>query len=213
MQLFKSEIEKLEKIFKLNLINSITGIKPANLIGTKSPNGINNLAIFSSVVHLGSSPALIGFVMRPKTEIRRDTYENILETGQYTINHVLNSKIEAAHFTSVKFEREESEFDFCGFTPEYIEGFNAPFVKESHIKMGLKFSEEIPIKNGTSLIIGEIEVLSIADDIISDEGYLNLAKAESSGISGLNSYYKLLNINTFPYARRETYLLFKNEKS
>jgi flavin reductase (DIM6/NTAB) family NADH-FMN oxidoreductase RutF len=212
MQLFKNEIEKLEKIFKLNLINSITGIKPANLIGTQSKNGLSNLAIFSSVVHLGSSPALIGFIMRPKTEVRRDTYENLIETGYYTINHVVTDLTQNAHFTSVKFEKEETEFEYCGFTPEYIKGFEAPFVKESKIKMGLKFVEELNLKNGTSLIIGEIEVISIADHLISDLGYLDLEMANSTGISGLNTYYKLQKMSTLPYARRTDLPIYTNEK-
>ena len=55
----------MDKISRLNLINSITGVKPSNLIGTKSKDGFSNLAIFSSVVHLGSKPPLIGFITRP----------------------------------------------------------------------------------------------------------------------------------------------------
>ncbi len=47
----------------------MTGIKPANLIGTISKNQVSSLAIFSSVVHLGSNPALLGFVLRyPKED-------------------------------------------------------------------------------------------------------------------------------------------------
>ena len=61
------KIAEFSKIYRLNLINSVTGYKPANLIGTKSRGGISNLAIFSSVVHLGSKPPLIGIVTRPNT--------------------------------------------------------------------------------------------------------------------------------------------------
>jgi flavin reductase (DIM6/NTAB) family NADH-FMN oxidoreductase RutF len=61
MYLNKEDILKAERIFRLNLINSITGVKPANLIGTQSKEGNSNLAIFSSVVHMGSNPALVGF--------------------------------------------------------------------------------------------------------------------------------------------------------
>lgn len=77
MHLSKTDIENTPRIKRLNLINSITGIKPANLIETVSEEGISNLAIFSSVVHLGSRPALLGFVSRPSGEIRRHTHENI----------------------------------------------------------------------------------------------------------------------------------------
>ena len=74
----RDEISQMEKIERLNLINSCTGYKSANLIATKSVDGNSNVAIFSSVTHLGSNPALIGFIMRPTT-VPRDTYKNIRE--------------------------------------------------------------------------------------------------------------------------------------
>ena len=67
MKIFDAaDIKSMSKIFRLNLINSITGIKPANLIGTKSKDNLENLAIFSSVVHLGSNHALLGPVCQSK---------------------------------------------------------------------------------------------------------------------------------------------------
>jgi flavin reductase (DIM6/NTAB) family NADH-FMN oxidoreductase RutF len=59
---------------RLNLINSCTGYKSANLIATKSVDGAVNVAIFSSITHLGSNPALIGFIVRPT--VPRNTYKN-----------------------------------------------------------------------------------------------------------------------------------------
>lgn len=203
MRLQKQEIENLSNPYKLNLINSLTGIKPANLIGTVSNDGHENLAIFSSVIHLGSNPALIGFVLRPHSEIRRDTYENIKTTGFYTINHIPTSFTENAHYTSSKFEIDESEFEFCNFTPEYKDNFKAPFVAESQIKFGLRYVEEIAIPlNGTTLIIGTIESIHVENELIDKNGYLDLEKGNVAGISGLNTYYSLTKINTYPYARK-----------
>ena len=53
------KIKGLEKIYRLNLINSCTGYKSANLIGSIDKEGNTNLAIFSSITHLGSDPAMI----------------------------------------------------------------------------------------------------------------------------------------------------------
>ena len=61
MYLNKDGIQQLEKFKRINLMNSITGISPANLIGTISNDSIENLAIFSSIVHVGSNPPLMGF--------------------------------------------------------------------------------------------------------------------------------------------------------
>lgn len=191
----------MERIARLKLINSVTGIKPANLIGTTDGAGNSNLAIFSSVIHLGSNPPLLGFVTRPIGEVPRHTYENILRTNQYTINHVRPEQTEAAHYTSAKFDRETSEFARCGFTEQYVDGFAAPFVGECTFKIGMRFREVIEIKaNDTIMVIGEIEHI-IMDDTAMVDGDIDLQVSEAVGISGLNTYYKMEKIARYPYAR------------
>ena len=211
MHLTKKDLQEISNVKRLNIINSITGIKPANLIGTISKNKTSNVAIFSSIIHLGSNPALIGFIVRPTGEIPRNTYENILENGHYTINHVGESFVKNAHYTSAKFDTEISEFDVCNLTEEYLFNFKAPFVQESPIKIGMKYVESIPIEiNGTILVVGEVEHVIIPDKVMSKKGYINLEEAEVAGISGLNSYYKLEKIASFPYARVSEVPDFKN---
>lgn len=202
MHLTHQDILETSKIRRLNIINSITGIKPGNLIGTKGKDGSSNLAVFSSVVHLGSKPPLLGFILRPTGDVPRHTHQNILETGIYTINSIPANKTQNAHYTSAKFEFGNSEFKGCDFEEENIEGFHAPFVKESAIKIGLSVVQTIDIElNGTKLVIGKIEHLMVHDELVSEEGYINLEKANAAGISGLNSYYKLKHIADYPYAR------------
>jgi flavin reductase (DIM6/NTAB) family NADH-FMN oxidoreductase RutF len=202
MHITKQDILDLDRIRRLNMINSVTGIKPANLLGTISAEGKTNLAIFSSVLHLGSNPALLGFILRPGGEKTRHTYRNIKETGYYTINHVHKSFALNAHYTSAKFEPEVSEFSACRLTEEYLAGFKAPFVRESRLKLGLSFQDEISIAlNDTLLVIGEVEHLFLPDDIMDQEGHLDLIKVDDVGIAGLNSYYSLRRLNKFPYAR------------
>jgi len=202
MYLSKADIESTEKIKRLNIINSVSGIKPGNLIGTRSNEGQANLAIISSVVHLGSNPAYLGFIVRPGGEIRRHTQENINDNSYFTINHIQTNFIENAHYTSAKFDHDVSEFEACGLTEEVLYDFHAPFVKESGLKMGLKHVESVPIKSsGTTMIVGQIEHLIIPDKAISTEGYIDLSATAGIGISGLNSYYQLEKMADFPYAR------------
>lgn len=198
----KEDIKKEHKIKRLNLVNGITGAKPANLVGTIDENGNTNVAIFSSVVHLGSNPALLGLIVRPAGEVPRNTYENIKETGVYTINHVQTSFVEKAHYTSAKFDKNDSEFEMCALTPSFKAGFQAPFVGESTVQIGMRLVEEIPIvRNGTILLIGEIENIFIPDEALNEEGHLDLEVLKTAAISGLNSYYEMKKIDTFPYAR------------
>lgn len=201
MYFSKKDIEGLEKIKRLNIINSIAGIRPANLIGT-AHNNVSNLAIFSSVMHLGSSPALLGFILRPEGEVVRNTYENIKANGVFTINHVPTDKTSESHLTSAKYPPNVSEFEECGFNEHWISGFEAPFVNESPLKIGLTHLQTIPIEvNGTSLVIGQVEHLMVDDGVITAEGYINLELINSAGVAGLNNYYQLKKMDTFPYAR------------
>lgn len=198
----RKDLDELERRKRANLVNSITGYKPANLIGTTSENGNANVAIFSSCVHLGAKPPLIGFIQRPVGEVPRHTYENIKATGVYTINHVHKSFVENAHFTSAKFERGVSEFEKCGLTEEYMEDFAAPFVKESEIKMGVVYTDEMPIKrNDTILVIGEITHIVFPENAWLENGNLDLNTTEDVAISGLDTYHEVKQIISLPYAK------------
>ncbi|QWX84957.1 flavin reductase [Cellulophaga sp. HaHaR_3_176] len=201
MELNKEALKNLDRISRIKIMNSVSGIKPANLIATISNDGVTNVAVFSSVVHLGSDPALLGFILRPTGDVPRNTYNNILENKSYTINHIHPEFVEKAHYTSAKFDENISEFERCGLTEEYIEECKAPFVKESSFKMGMLFKEAIDIKlNGTILVIGEIQHLVLPAAEL-DKNHINLEYTDSVGISGLNSYYSLKKIADYPYAR------------
>jgi len=202
MYLNKDSIQQLEKFNRINLMNSITGISPANLIGTISNDSIENLAIFSSIVHIGSNPPLMGFILRPTKKIRRHTYENIIETNKFTINHINSDMVERSHYTSVKFDKNESEFQKCRLTAEYLNNFQAPYVKESYAKVGLELEDIQSIKsNGCRLIIGRVERLYVPDSAIYKNGNIQLDLSNSIGVGGLNTYYSLDKIAEYPYAR------------
>ena len=77
-------IKTWERLYRANFINCLSGFKSASLIGTVNAVGQPNLAVFSSIVHLGSDPALIGFINRPLAAAPH-TINNIKATGVYTI--------------------------------------------------------------------------------------------------------------------------------
>ncbi len=207
MHISRPDLEKENRIRRLNLVNSISGVKPANLIGTVSEVGQSNLAVFNSVLHIGSNPPLIGFILRPSGDVRRHTYENILKTGEYTINSLPYQYARQGHYTSAKFESDVSEFEAVGLTEEYLVEGKAPFVLESRLKYSLRFCEEIEIpRNGTSMIIGEVQDIFVDEAAVSESGYIDLAALDCTGISGLNSYYRLEKVGDFPYARPGEFL-------
>jgi flavin reductase (DIM6/NTAB) family NADH-FMN oxidoreductase RutF len=197
------QIKALDRIPRLTLINSITGFKPANLVGTADGKGNTNLAVISSVVHLGSDPALVAFIMRPMVT-ERHTMENILETGVFTLNHIHAEIAQRAHFTSADFPREASEFDKCKLSPFYLPDFHAPFVAESKIRIGLTLAEKFDIAiNKTVMVIGQVSHILMEGSYLRGDMGINLIEAGTICISGLDSYHPVTEGESFPYARPE----------
>lgn len=184
----REKIDELDKIYKINLINSCSGFKSANLLGSISTDGKPNVAVFSSVTHLGSNPPTLGFILRPTT-VPRNTYKNLKETGFFTINHIFEDIIEDAHHTSAKYPKEISEFDMTNLKEEYKGNYKAPFVKGSPVQMSMKFVEEIHIpSNDVMLIVAQIEELYIKDVLLEKDGLVNLSKGNIATINGLDTY-------------------------
>ena len=197
----RADIQQMDKIFRLNLINSCTGYKSANLIGTQSANGKTNLAVFSSITHLGSNPPLIGFVLRPTT-VPRDSYRNIKSSSFFTVNHIHYSNVADAHHTSAKYPEDVSEFSKTDFEAQYLDDFQAPFVKNAKVRLACRFLNEYPIKeNNTLLLVSEILAIHVEDGIMDSDGWLNLQRAGSVTINGLDGYAKPELIERFPYAK------------
>jgi flavin reductase (DIM6/NTAB) family NADH-FMN oxidoreductase RutF len=196
-----SAIAEMDKQFRVHLINCLGGFKSVVLVGTADAQQHTNVAIFSSVFHIGANPPLIGLVFRP-TPPERNTYNNILETGFYTLNHLNESILTQAHQTSARYDKGISEFDETGLTAEFKSDFSAPFVAESHIQIGLAFKEKIDITiNNTTLIIGEIVQLFVPENAIQPDGFLDLEQANTLTCSGLDSYHKTVQLDRLSYAK------------
>ncbi|ATH08705.1 flavin oxidoreductase [Halobacteriovorax marinus] len=186
---------------RASLINSLSGFKSANLLGTISSDKKTNLSIVSSTFHLGASPALMGIIIRPDISPRH-TLENIRSEKFFTLNHVNEHIYKKAHQTSARYPREMSEFDSCNLTEEYLEEFHAPFVKESNIKVALKLIREIKIEeNGTHFLISSVKSIWAPESALSEDGHINIENAQSICVSGLDSYHSTSIIERLPYAK------------
>lgn len=197
----RSDIDQMNKRHRVQFVNCLPGFKSANLIGTINEEGRTNLAIFSSFIHMGSDPAIFGFVTRP-TSVQRHTYLNIREIKYYTVNSVDSNIYLKAHQSSGRYDASTSEFDACGLTAEFYDNFPAPYVKESSVKLGLEFLEECPIKaNDTILVIGKLLEVRIPESIYMPDGYVDIEAANSVTITGLDSYHQTKRLARLSYAK------------
>lgn len=192
------EMEKQERV---NFVNSLGGFKSVALIGTKNKEEQLNLAVFSSIMHIGANPPLMGVIFRPGV-VERHTLENILQTEYFTINHINESIYKQAHQSSARYDRNISEFEVTNLHSEYKNGFFAPFVQESYVQIGMQFKQRIDLEiNNTILIIAEIKQVYFPVDCQSEDGYLDIEKANTITCSGLDSYHKTIRLDRLSYAK------------
>jgi flavin reductase (DIM6/NTAB) family NADH-FMN oxidoreductase RutF len=183
----KASILEAESFYRRDLINSLSGYKSLNLIGTRNKEGKTNLSPFSQVFHIGATPPLVGVLFRPNT-VARHTLENILETGYFTMNHVTEAFFRQAHQTAARYE--VSEFEATGIEKIYKEDFFAPFVLKSPVQVGCKLVEYQTLQvNGTVLVISSIEMVFVDEKGLRADGSLDLNLLGTVTVSGLDEYH------------------------
>jgi flavin reductase (DIM6/NTAB) family NADH-FMN oxidoreductase RutF len=196
------ELESYDRIYRGNLVNSITGFKSANLLATRSKDGVDNVAIYSSVTHLGSHPALFSFVQRPLGYGAGHTYYNLKETGNITLNHIPSALVNKAHQSSAKYDKDISEFQELGIEKLEREGYAVPFVKDSPVQLLAEYVNEYYLEeNNCILVICKITDVFVDPDIVHEDGWLDLGKAGAVTINGLDGYAAAKTEKRLSYAQ------------
>ncbi len=195
------DFNKWERFYRANFFNSIGGFKSLNLIGTKSASGIENLAVFFSVVHLGANPPLLGLVFRPHT-VPRHTLENIRESKSLTVNSVNKAMYKQAHQCSASYGQAVSEFVEVNLTPFYSDTCFAPFVQESSVKIACTYVEDYLIEaNKTIFMVAKIDEVFVEDTILQKDGLIDLAAGQGVAVNALDAYYQPTLLERLAYAR------------
>lgn len=199
--LTRQAIDALEKRHRANLFNSLAGYKSANLLGSINEQGQTNLALMSSVFHVGANPPTLGLLFRPHS-VSRHSLENILETSVFTLNVVTKDMYAQSHQTTARYPQDQSEFAATGLTEEYSPVHVAPYVAQSPIKTGLRLIETQTLSvNDTVLVIAEIIELRINEGLIGEDGQLNMNAANAVAITGLDEYHAASTLGRLAYPK------------
>lgn len=197
----KTDIQQMEQRYRATFMNSISGFKNCVLAGTLNADGSGNLALFNTCIHVGADPACIGILFRPRE--KSDTYTNIKRSGYFSINHVHKDFYRQAHQSSARYGPGESEFDATGLSMDFLPGFGqAPLVRESRIRLVLRFAEEHTIAlNDTLFMVGTVEAADVHALLLNEDGYIDAAAAESVCVNGLDAYHLPGRLSRMTYAR------------
>lgn len=207
MHLDLDDILGMDSGYRRHFMNTLPGPRGVHLLGTKGHRGVENVAVFSSVVHIGATPPLLGFILRPLT-VPRHTYHHMLANGHFTLNTIHPEFLRQAHQTSANYPLEVSEFAETGLTPFYTDRLKAPYVAESKVKIGLELAEQHEIKsNGTLFLVGKVLEVLLEDDAVGESGHVDHARLQPVTVAGLDTYFEIGPGQRLPYARKDNVLM------
>ena len=180
--------------------SQLEGMRSPVAVGTRGLSGVDNLAVFNSMTHVGARPPLLALVFRPLT-VERHTYDNLKATGVYTINHLPLARVDALHQTSAKYPAPESEFAAVGLTA-LASTSGAPYVAEATVAMQLRFAEEHHVAaNDTVIVVGRVEEIRLPGALGEPPQHVNWADLNGQVVSGLYDYYSVEHFKTKAYAK------------
>jgi flavin reductase (DIM6/NTAB) family NADH-FMN oxidoreductase RutF len=149
--------------------------RPIALISTLSKDGILNLAPYSFYNAFASNPPIIaiGPAISAATGKIKDTYTNIVETGECTINAVTFEMTEQISLASCEFPPDINEFEKSGLHPIDSDIVKAPRVLESPFQMECTLIESIALKreiggNGNIMLL-EVIKIHVDELVLTDE--------------------------------------------
>ncbi len=195
------DIKSLDTKQIYKLMTSIIVPRPIAWVSTVSKDGIYNLAPFSYFAGISSDPPLLLISVGSKeTKEKKDTWQNIEDTGEFVVNMVTKDTLEKMNITALPFDKEIDEFEKAGLTPVPSSVVKAPRVKESPVNIECKRFEIIQIGK-MGIILGEVLKVHVKEDILNEKGYVDTTKLEIIGRLGGANYCLVNKENTFELRR------------
>lgn len=166
--------------------------RPIAFVSTISADGVPNLAPFSFFNAVGTNPPAVIFSPATKADgSDKDTIVNLRAVKEFVVNVVPYDIRNAMNEASYAFPPDVNEFEAAGFTP--LESrFVRPFrVAESPVHLECKLMQIVPVGDGplsANVCIGEIVCFHVADEMLLDDGSVDVEKIDLVGRLGGPDY-------------------------
>lgn len=160
---------EIDAIDAYKLLSGLVVPRPIGWIGTRSTDGINNLAPYSFFNGVAASPPTVMFAPTGQPAARKDTLTNVRDTGVFTVNIVNFDLGPAMNETSGTHAADVDEFEVAGLTVREAELIDAPSVAEAPATFECKVLQVVDIGEapmGSSVVFGEVLAFNVADRLL-----------------------------------------------
>lgn len=153
--------------------NAIVGPRPIGWIASQSASGVLNLAPYSFFNAFNYTPPIIGFA----SVGRKDSLNNIEQTGEFVWNLATRPLAEAMNLSSVAAPPDINEFELAGLTAVPGRMVKVPRVAESPVAFECRCSQILQLASAdgdeiaTWLVLGEVIGVHIDQALLKNGSY------------------------------------------
>ncbi|HHX84740.1 MAG TPA: flavin reductase family protein [Actinomycetales bacterium] len=165
------------------LLTASIAPRPIAWVSTLSPDGVPNLAPYSFFTIACTDPAILSI-----TSVgRKDTYRNVVETGEFVASIGTESLMDTINATSAPVRPDVDEFAANGLTAEPSDAVAAPRVAEAPIAFECVRHDVVDL--GTSaMLLGRVVSVSVRDDVLAADGLPDFAALAPPSRLGRNEW-------------------------
>lgn len=179
------------------LLTGAVGPRPICWASTLSKEGNANLAPYSFFNLFSSNPPIIVFSSnrRGRDNTTKDTYHNLLDTGEVVVNIVSYDLVHQMNISSTDYAEDINEFSKAGVTPIASEVVKPFRVKEAKVQLEciLEDAKHLGIEGGAgTLFICAIQKIHIHASILAEDGLIDAQKIDLVGRLGRNDYVRAI---------------------
>ncbi|QPM90918.1 flavin reductase family protein [Pseudooceanicola algae] len=170
------------------MANAVTP-RPVAFVTTLSAEGVPNAAAFSFFGLLSHDPATLAIGIEPRADGRRkDTAENILRTGVFTV-HIADAALAAQmEACGAPVEPGVDELAMTGLATLPGGAIDVPRIAEAPVAMECRLHSQIPLGPARDVILGTIERFYLRADSLDAQGRVDQDRLDPIGRVGAMSY-------------------------
>lgn len=168
--------------------------RPIAFVTTQDKEGHLNAAPFSFFNVVSSHPPMIMLSFGRVLNQRKDTAQNIIDTGEFVVHISDLQMIEGINETAAPIARFENELDRTNFKTVPSSVVDVPSVADAKIRFECKLDRLIEIgdeEQGNDLILGEVVQYQIDDEVYIEPYKIDVQALHPVGRLAGNEYVKL----------------------
>ncbi|HEU4319304.1 MAG TPA: flavin reductase family protein [Acidimicrobiia bacterium] len=148
------------------LLTGLVVPRPIGWIGTRRPDGTNNLAPFSFFNVVSSRPPVVLFSAGTHADRPKDSPTLAEQSGVFTVNIVTEETVQAMAVTSGTYTSADDEFEIAGLTAVSGTFVDAPLVAESRANLECTVRDVVKIGEMTRVIFGDVVAIHVDPEVL-----------------------------------------------